>query len=329
MSTALTNTYIADTYVGVLHLDGTLTSTAKTVYDGNGNTSALSLGTLNSGGSIAGPLQVSGLLTASSLAYPTSDGNPNNILTTNGNKTLSFKSLTDIMDVDGLLLTDGVYYNPTVTVAEGTIRSLVSGSSSKGMKTFTSSGLFTIPTGVTSVKVTVTGGGASGPSFAGNAGATVIAYLTVPQGATTTSYHVEVGSKGVITGTIASSGGGASKVSAVVNGVTAPLILANGGAGIPNTASNPAPQTYPAAAEGSITADGLTYVGANYIIVPGGLSNMDTSGNAQPGGEESVGASSIWGTGPAYGGGQSYHGTTGTNYAFNTSAGPGVVVFEW
>jgi hypothetical protein len=327
MSTALTNTYIADTYVGVLHLDGTLISTIKTVYDGNGNTSALSLGLLNSGGAITGPFDVSGLLTASSLKYPISDGNPNTIISSDGNKTLSLKSLADIMDAEGYLLTDGVYYNPTVTVEAGIIRNLGSGAGSKGIKTFTSDGTFTIPTGVTSVKVTATGGGASGPHYAGNAGATVIAYLTVPLGATTTFYRVKVGTAGVASGSIASVGGGATQVQAVINGIDTALIVANGGSGIAASAATQV--SYPSAASGSITADGLSYTGDSYILVPGGLSNIDTSGNTISGGEESVGASSIWGTGPAYGGGQSRHGQTSGSQNYNTSAGSGVVVFEW
>ena len=75
---------------------------------------------------------------------------------------------------------------------------------------FTSSGTFTIPTGVTSLKVTLTGGGGGGAGYGGTSGATAIKYLTnmtpgntiiVTVGAGSTAYNTNGFASSIASGT--------------------------------------------------------------------------------------------------------------------------------
>lgn len=90
---------------------------------------------------------------------------------------------------------------------------------------FTATGTFTIPTGITAVKVTVVGGGGGGGQFATGAGAaTAIKYLTGLTSGNTLS--VTVGAAGAGVGAATSTGGNSSVASGTQ---TITTIQANGG----------------------------------------------------------------------------------------------------
>jgi hypothetical protein len=72
---SLKDTFIKNTYVGLLHSDGELPASGKTpVYDGAGNESALSVGRSGNG------VDISGGLTVGTLTYPNTDGNAGSFL---------------------------------------------------------------------------------------------------------------------------------------------------------------------------------------------------------------------------------------------------------
>lgn len=151
-----------------------------------------------------------------------------------------------------------------------------------GIQTFTSSGNFTVPDGVSQVKVICTGGGGrySSDNRTGGAGGTAIKFCTVTPGQVIT---VTVGAKG-------NPNGGNSTFGAFCTG---------GGA---------------TGATGGVATNGD-------INIRGGTGNIDTDGAND---EESQGASSYWGSAPAYGGGASAHGSS-----LVVDSAVGVVVVEY
>jgi len=307
MSTTLTDNYIADTYDGILHMDVALdnnNTTIQPVYDGHGNKTSLSVALENYGGKISGPLQAAG------FNYPTEDGVENSIMVTDGQKNLTLKTLTSILG-SGAFSGSGSYTNPTLVVSNGVITNIINVVRG-GISALTVSGSFKVPTDVYKLKFYVTGGGGAGYDVAGNAGATVIGFMDVVPDSIFTCVVGGAGSTG--SATSAMNGGNSS----IYYG--SDLMLTANGA----VMSRPTTDRYTVtaiAATGSVTTFGSQNFITSYMIVPGGISNVATRDNYT---EESPGAASFWGTGPAYGGGGG-----GRRSIQLGPPGSGVIVFEW
>lgn len=103
-SQTLTDQTVASTYQGVLHANGEALPQVgiATVYDGLGQTSALSLGLSGKGAAIAGGLSCSAQLTAGDIRYTTTDSTSgaNFPLVSNGNKTAVFGQMTSNALID-------------------------------------------------------------------------------------------------------------------------------------------------------------------------------------------------------------------------------------
>lgn len=202
-------------------------------------------------------------------------------------------------------------------------------STPKGILTFTSSGNFTVPSGVTSVKVTLTGGGAGGmgcqaggltDTFSGSgggAGGTSIGIFTVIPG---TVIPITVGNGGA---------GSSGPFSAGNGGITrfGTLATANGG-----VAGNKTTNTNTAGGEGGTSSGGAININGGYGS-DGQSSNSLLTGN---------GGASYWGGGgragalagisaQAYGsgGGGAYDPALSSTAYSGGSGKPGVLVIEW
>lgn len=313
MST-LTNTYISDTYLGILHAETQLPASGQAgIYDGNGTQSALYVGALNNGATI------SGLLKAAEFTYPTTDGASNDIVVTDGAKNLSLKSLTEIIaSLGGSSEITGTYTNPRITLNNGVITGIVNVVTG-GMRAITSVGAnntFIVPTDVYKLKFYVTGGGGYGGYYSGSAGATVIGYMDVVPAQ---SFNVIVAAAG----TSGFPDGGTSQI--LYN--NEPLVTAYGGinAGWNSKSQAAAARAVVTGATGTVSSTGLLFITSysgspSYVVVPGGLGLIDTAND----GEGSTGGSSYWGNGPSFGGGSSSH-----DKLISGAPGNGVVIFEW
>lgn len=173
---------------------------------------------------------------------------------------------------------------------------------------FTANGTFTIPTGITAVKVTVVGGGAGGNSiWGGTAGAAAIKYLTGLTSGNTLS--VTVGAAGAGTSSSSSTGGNSSVASGTQ---TITTIQANGG-------SNPystTPGSNATASGGDISIEGVRgtkSTSAGSIYGSGGGPSVSMCCTVKP----PTSASGYGG-----GGGVNIFGTGG-------NGSPGLVIFEY
>jgi hypothetical protein len=199
---------------------------------------------------------------------------------------------------------------------------------------FTSSGTFTIPTGITKLKVTVVGGGGGGGQSTANQGAagagggggggTSISYLTslTPGG----TLAVTIGGAG-------SANGGTGGTSSVASGTqTITTRSASGGSGGGNATASET-TVYGGGGDGGIGSSGtINFAGTdgNYAYASGGASGGSSS---LGGGAKGNASQSNGNAGRAYGGGGS-----GT-YVYNGGASPvtvnggagfaGAVIFEW
>ena len=308
MSESLNDQYIADTFTGLLHSDGSLVTTGQSpIFDGNGTQSALSLGKTGNGVSVSGVLSVDNAtetnsLKVASVTYPINNATVNDLVFASTAEQLAFVSYKNFISALGGFNGTGTYTAPTITFQDGVITNIQSAASvrSGGLRAFTDVGSqsWTVPNGVTNVKFYITGGGAAGGYVCGAAGATVIGYMPVTSGQV---IGVVVGQGGLTT----NAAGTQSSIS--LNGDI--LATANGGEGITTNG-----------AKGDITAAGSGII-TSRIIIRGGHGAVDTD---EGGGEESIGGSSFWGTAPAYGGGSGA--TSNTPYG---PGGNGVVMFEW
>jgi hypothetical protein len=122
--------------------------------------------------------------------------------------------------------------NTGITFPDSTTQTTAATTSLPGIlgQVFTSSGTFTIPTGVTALKVTVVGGGAGGSGNGGGGGGAgvSIAYLTGLTSSATLSVTVGGGGGGGSNNNNG-GGGGLSRVSSGTQSITS--IIGNGGGG--------------------------------------------------------------------------------------------------
>lgn len=249
----------------------------------------------------------------------------------------AFNALSPITSTGDLIIGNGV--NSATRLGVGAIGTVLTsngtgatpswqtptaGSGFSNLQIFTSSGTFTIPTGVTKVKVTVVGGGGGGgngsngvgASGGGGGGAAISILSGVTPGNTLTVTIGAGGSAGVAGGTssVASGTQTITTISATGGGLgsTAGVNGANGGAG--GVGSN-----------GNLNLTGDS--GG-----PGSRGNtIDLSGNGGSsifgggGGGRAVGTSVAGGAGGNYGGG----GGGGSNSGGGGAGAPGVVIFEY
>lgn len=192
-----------------------------------------------------------------------------------------------------------------ITFNDGTTQSTAAGASTyvggRG-QAFTTSGTFTIPAGVTAVKVTVVGGGGGSTGGActntvgGAGGGAAIKFFTGLTPGNTLA--VTVGAGGPVSGA-----GGTSSVASGTQTIT--TVSATGGAGGINVPVNGG-------------------IGSNGDLNIRGSSNSSTTGSAGKGGNSILGGGTAGrGVGGAYGGG------AGSDASGSSTGGAGVVVFEW
>jgi hypothetical protein len=187
---------------------------------------------------------------------------------------------------------------------------------------FTSNGTFTIPTGITAIKVTVVGGGGGGGSFnacygggaGGGAGAAAIKYLTGLTPGNTLA--VTVGALGT-TG----ASGGTSSVASGTQSITT-ITATGGGGGSYNVAGAGG-----AASNGDINSGGGSGgpSGSGNGGAPGGGSFFGTGGRPVNG-SAAVTAATAYGAGG--GGGGAIYGFGPDGYTGGSGA-VGIVFFEW
>ena len=207
----------------------------------------------------------------------------------------------------------------------------------KGIQTFVSNGTFTIPTDVTSIKVTVVGGGGgtgrstvSGTGGIGGGGGagTVIKYLTGLTPGLTLS--VTVGSGGAAAATDGGSGGqgGSSTVSSGSQSIPASITAIGGGGSAFTNGAVSSGGSGGGGVGGDFTIVGgrggpaIRQEGGVFIGGNGGSSFMGMSTGATTAGTAANGA--------AFGGGGSGSADNSTSSRpLASSGGNGIVVFEW
>lgn len=214
--------------------------------------------------------------------------------------------------------------NTTDTLTNKTIGAGGLGGLNPASQIFTSSGTFTIPAGVTTVKVTVTaGGGAGGAGSSGSnsgggggSGSTSIKWLSGLTPGNTLTVTVGTGGAGA-----ANAAGGNGTASSVASGTqTITTISTNFGSGSPQGAPAIAGGNGGAAGTGGDLNLGGTVGGSTEVVGFGG-----TGAPSFWGGGASPGASGVGPAGSAPGAGGGGTGTGGTGGA----GAAGIVVFEW
>ncbi|CAB4240581.1 hypothetical protein UFOVP38_16 [uncultured Caudovirales phage] len=196
-----------------------------------------------------------------------------------------------------------------VLVSDGTTWNSVS----SGQQVFTSSGTFTIPTGITKCKVTVVGGGGGGAGFSsspsgggGGGGGTAITWLTgLTPGNTIV---VTVGSGGG-----ASAAGSASSISSGTQTIT--TVSGNGGAG----------GSVPNGGVGGTSSAGTINIGGS----SGVSGNASTSPSGGAGGSSFMGGGGRGSTSGASNGANYGGGGGGSSVPAGASGAAGIVLFEY
>lgn len=190
---------------------------------------------------------------------------------------------------------------------------------------FTSSGTFTIPSGITQVKVTVVGaggagGGSPGPSPGGASGGMSIKWLSgLTPGHTLT---VTVGTGGTGTTTVNTAGGSGTSSSVASGTQTITTITANGGGGS-SPGGNLAPSGASAGSGGDINLGGNAGWQAPFSNVGGTGGTSPLTGQVVGGLNASNGSNAN-----SPGGGGSGAGNGSTGVAGGNGAN-GIVIFEW
>jgi hypothetical protein len=236
------------------------------------------------------------------------------LLRGNGAAALSVASGADIVAAIGATAVANATTaaNGGVTSVNGLTGAVTIGGSARG-QVFTSNGTFTIPTGVTAIKVTVVGGGGGGAAFPGGGG-------------TGGTSSVSSGTQSITT--ISASGGAGGAGTAPGNGGVGSSGSLNlrGDSGDNGNQGGVAPGSFFGGGGNASSVDGLTGGGGRGVAaVSGG-----------PGGAGGAAISFLTGLTPGntlsvtIGGGgnrSSYSGCCGT--VFSGFGGAGVVVFEW
>lgn len=252
-------------------------------------------------------------------------------LTIANNKTFAATSSTTIAGVDGKTLT----VNNSLTLA-GTDGTTLTGPASPPtggvlafgvpkFQQFTGNGTFTIPTGVTGVKVTVIGGGGAGGGGSavasgqgGNAGGTGIKWLSALTPGNTLA--VVVGGGGTGNSAAAGNNGVASSVASgtqTISTITAPA--GAGGTGPGGTGTSPA----------AGTGGDFNLPGNPGALMPSGV---DMGGNGGPAFLGGAGLAGFAGANGTVAGGFGSGGGGGGGKTGNTTGGAGLagtVIFEW
>ena len=201
---------------------------------------------------------------------------------------------------------------------------------------FTSNGTFTIPTGVTALKITVVGGGGGGAKMqyggcgnpeslgaGGGGGGTAIGYLTSLTPGNTLSVTVgSAGTAGTVVNTTAGTGG-TSQVASGTQSITT-ISASGGGGGVGNTGSG-------AGGAGGVGTNGSINIrggggGGGRSTFSGGIGGGSTLG----GGGRSAGGNEVGATGGQYGGGGSGGNIRNNGETASGGAGfAGVVMIEY
>ena len=235
--------------------------------------------------------------------------------------------------VDGALTKTISMGEMTIFYCDGASFSTIgSGKSGISAQVFTSAGTFTIPPGVTKLKVTVVGGGGGGcggsPSRGngGGGGGAAIAYLTgVTPGNTILVSAIGAGGAGGASNETGVTAGGTTSVSSGTQTIST-ISATGGGVGDAGTSKGGA---------GGMGSGGTINIkgggggaGGDVTGSPGGSSILGGGGNSPLATSTSVAPS-----GGAYGGGGAGGGGTDIYGAQKSSAGgagaAGVVIFEW
>lgn len=239
-------------------------------------------------------------------------------------------------------ITAGTNISVTNTAGGITIANTASGGLG-GMQVFTANGTFTIPSGVTNVKVTIVGGGgggASGSSAGGGGGAgggACIKFLTGLTSGNTLSVTVGSAGSGGSSGYYNSGGtGGTSSVASGTQTIT--TLSATGGAGGKfYYASNTSP--YGAGSQGGIGSNGNmnirggggspapTLYGGNYVQIGGFGGGSILGGQGYMNSTTATPANGA--SGSAYGGGGTGGYSDGCTLYSGGAGATGIVIFEW
>jgi len=192
---------------------------------------------------------------------------------------------------------------------------------------FTSSGTFTIPSGVTAIKITVVGGGGAGGSGSttssiatggGGGGGTAISYLTSLTPGNTLAVTIGGGGSGASTGNAGS--GGTSSVASGTQTIT--TVQATGGGTGPGS--------------GGAGSGGIINIGGGGggvgVVTFGGSGGSSTLGGGAVGSTTGTGnAGRLYGGGG--GGGYNHYIQCGCcpipEYVTGGAGGSGIVIFEW
>jgi len=231
--------------------------------------------------------------TASSLTFtlPSADGTNGQFLQTNGSGALSFATATSLPGAQG--------------------------------QVFTSSGTFTIPTGITAIKVTVVGGGGGGAAYSaiattggGGGGGAAIKFITglTPGG----TVSVTVGAAG--TAATASGAGGATGGTGGTSSFGA-YCSATGGAGGNHTTG--APGAGGIGSSGDLNIKGSSGTQSTAFTI--GCSQITFEG---AGGSSFMGGGVYAAAGGAYGAGGAGR-SAGSGTVTSYAGAAGVVLIEW
>ena len=180
-----------------------------------------------------------------------------------------------------------------------------------GGQAFTASGTFTIPTGVTAVKVTVVGGGGGGGNngSSGGAGGQAISYLTGLTPSGTIAVTVGAGGTAGVGNNAAGGSGGTSSVASGTQAIT--TVTCTGGSGSAAATNQNVIVAGGTATNGSININGAAgaLYGGSTMLGNGGITDVNNTSSTAVG-----------------------YGSGGYGQAYGTSGGAGrggIVIFEW
>lgn len=204
-----------------------------------------------------------------------------------------------------------------ITFSDGTTQSTAASASAfigDQATVFTANGTFTIPAGITAVKVTVVGGGAGGSQKNGGSGAG-IAFKWLTGLTPGNTLAVTIGSAGSGISTTGTSTGGNSSVASGSQSITS--IVGNGGSTTNSLGGGSGGTT-------SGADIGITGSRANYMISGGGSAPPSIFGipGVNAFNDGCTGYAGTAATGYGAGGGSNINGT-------GYSGSPGLVIFEY